>query len=412
MGKNRRNFNTRMKDYFEDRKLTKISIFIIITFTLLYAIFVLISNLTSVVPTVGNAVSWFLGLFTTFFIGLILAYIINPLVDFIGRKTKLKRGLCVLITYVIIVAAIALILYGMMALVLGKLVIGNIPDLVDTLVDTVRSYVHSIQKWAESLPGNTASDIIQKIVHKITDWVSDLFSGSSVISTATGFAGGIKGSREKGGFYRHFKGECSPVNAVKRKETLNGTLNEIHVILTSFIKGIAIDAMIVAILTSIGLTVVGVEFAVFLGLFAGLCNVIQYFGPFIGMIPAFFVALLTMDLTHAIIAVAVMFVIQQFDANLIYPKVVGGSTGLHPLLVLLAVTVGGGIGGLIGMIIGVPVASILKLLATKLLDRKTAKKNAELQAAADTAGPGVVDLQPEPDDTEPDDTKPEGGDEQ
>lgn len=432
MGKNRRNLNTRMKDYFEDRKLTKISIFIIITFTLLYAIFVLISNLTSVVPTVGNAVSWFLGLFTTFFIGLILAYIINPLVDFIGRKTKLKRGLCVLITYVIIVAAIALILYGMMALVLGKLVIGNIPDLVDTLVDTVRSYVHSIQKWAESLPGNTASDIIQKIVHKITDWVSDLFSGSSVISTATGFAGGIINIvigiifsvyllLDKDYFIEQWN-RFLDFFIPQRKETLNGTLNEIHVILTSFIKGIAIDAMIVAILTSIGLTVVGVEFAVFLGLFAGLCNVIQYFGPFIGMIPAFFVALLTMDLTHAIIAVAVMFVIQQFDANLIYPKVVGGSTGLHPLLVLLAVTVGGGIGGLIGMIIGVPVASILKLLATKLLDRKTAKKNAELQAAADTAGSGVVDLQPEPDgtepddtesdDTEPDDTEPEGGDEQ
>ena len=74
------------------------------------------------------------------------------------------------------------------------------------------------------------------------------------------------------------------------------------------------------------------------------------------------------------------------------------------------------------MIIGVPVASIIKLLATKLLDRKTAKKNAELQAAADPAAPETVDLQPEPDgtepddtepdDTEPDDTKPEGGDEQ
>lgn len=392
MNKNNHTFNKRMKDYFEDRKLTKISIFIIVTFTLLYAIFVLIGNLTSVVPTVGNAISWFLGLFTTFFIGLVLAYIINPLVDFIGRKTHLKRGPSVLITYLIIVAAIALILYGMMALVLGKLVIGNIPDLVNTLTETAKSYIASIQKWAASLPGDAVSNIVQKVVSKITDWVSDFFSGGSVISTATGFAGGIL-NFVIGVIFSiyllldkdYFIGQWNKFLDMffpKRKEPLNGTLNEIHDILTKFIKGIAIDAMIVAILTSIGLTIVGVEFAVFLGLFAGICNVIQYFGPFIGMVPAFFVALMTMDLTHAIIAVAVMFVIQQFDANLIYPKVVGGSTGLHPLLVLLAVTVGGGIAGLVGMIIGVPVASIIKLLATKWLDRETEKKEAELQTAA------------------------------
>jgi predicted PurR-regulated permease PerM len=155
------------------------------------------------------------------------------------------------------------------------------------------------------------------------------------------------------------------------------------VILTKFIKGICVDALIIAILTSIALSLVGVEFAVFLGVFAGLCNIIQYFGPFISMIPTFFVTLLTMDLTHAVVAVVAMIIIQQFDSNLIYPKVVGGSTGLHPLLVLLAVTVGGGIGGLVGMIIGVPVVSILKLLVDKFFAWKVAKKAAELEAAGE-----------------------------
>lgn len=393
MGKNTRNLNTKLKEYFEDRKLTKISIFILVTFTLLYTIFILITNITTVVPTVGGFISWVLGLFTTFFIGLIIAYIINPLVNFVGRKMHLKRGLSVLVTYLIIVVAIVLILYGMMALVLGKLVIGSIPDLIDTLVETAKSFVASIQEWAASLPGDIVSKIVQKIINIFTDWITGLFSGSSVISTATGLAGGIINIvigiifsiyllLDKDYFIEQWH-KFIDFFIPRRAEAINGTLSDIHDILTKFIKGIAIDAMIIAILTSIALTLVGVEFAVFLGLFAGICNVIQYFGPFIGMVPAFFVALITMDFTHALIAVGAMFVIQQFDSNLIYPKVVGGSTGLHPLLVLLAVTVGGGIGGLVGMIIGVPVASILKMFAVRWLDRTKAKREAALEMEAE-----------------------------
>lgn len=406
MGKNTQHLNSKFKEYFEDRKLTKISIFILVTFTLLYTIFLLITNITTVVPTVGGFISWVLGLFTTFFIGLIIAYIINPLVNFVGRKMHLKRGLSVLVTYLIIVVTIVLILYGMMALVLGKLVIGSIPDLIDTLVETAKSFVASIQEWAASLPGDIVSKIVQKIINICTDWITGLFSGSSVISTATGLAGGIINIvigiifsiyllLDKDYFIEQWH-KFIDFFIPRRAEAINGTLNDIHDILTKFIKGIAIDAMIIAILTAIALTLVGVEFAVFLGLFAGICNVIQYFGPFIGMVPAFFVALITMDFTHALIAVGAMFVIQQFDSNLIYPKVVGGSTGLHPLLVLLAVTVGGGIGGLVGMIIGVPVASILKMFAFRWLDRKKAKREAALEmedeeAAAIDAGEGGAD---------------------
>lgn len=393
MGKNTQNLNSKFKDFFHDRKLTKISIFILVTFTLLYIILILIKNFTTVVPTVGDAISWTLGLFVQFFIGLIIAYIVNPLVCFIERKTKLKRGLSVLVTYLIIVVAVVLILYGMMAMILGKVVIGNLSDMISTLTETLKSYVASIEKWAASLPSDTVSTIVQKIITKLTEWVSDLFSGGSILNTASGFVGAIVNLiigvifsiyllLDKDYFieqWNRFLGFFFP----KRKEGLNNTLNEINDILTKFIKGICVDALIIAILTSIALTLVGVEFAVFLGVFAGICNIIQYFGPFISMIPTFFVTLLTMDLTHAIIAVVAMIIIQQFDSNLIYPRVVGGSTGLHPLLVLLAVTVGGGVGGLVGMIIGVPVVSILKLLCEKFLAWRVAKKAAELEAAGE-----------------------------
>ena len=111
MRKNSDNFNSRVKDFFEDKKLTKYSVFIICTFTILFIIMSLIRNIGTVLPAAGSAVGWFLGLFASFFIGIVIAYIINPLVNFINRKTPLEnmragRGISILLTYVIILAAI------------------------------------------------------------------------------------------------------------------------------------------------------------------------------------------------------------------------------------------------------------------------------------------------------------------
>jgi len=86
-----------------------------------------------------------------------------------------------------------------------------------------------------------------------------------------------------------------------------------------------------------------------------------------GMIPAFVVGLINGGLAGGIVPVIALLVIQQVDGNFIYPKVVGSSTGLHPVTVLLAVVVGGVYGGILGMLIAVPVTGIIKLYVVKLV---------------------------------------------
>jgi predicted PurR-regulated permease PerM len=112
------------------------------------------------------------------------------------------------------------------------------------------------------------------------------------------------------------------------------------------------------------------EFAVFIGCFAGISNIIPYFGPVLGMIPAFIVGAFTGGLTQGLLAVLVLLVIQQIDANIIYPKVVGSTTGLHPLFVLLAVSVSGSFFGILGMILAVPAAGILQVFILKWVRKK------------------------------------------
>jgi len=143
------------------------------------------------------------------------------------------------------------------------------------------------------------------------------------------------------------------------------TLHEINGVFSLFIRGALLDSLIVAILSSIGLSVLGLQFAVFIGCFAGICNIIPYFGPILGMIPAFIVGTFTEGLTQGIIAVGILLLIQQLDANLIYPRIVGASTGLHPLFVLLAVTIAGYYSGILGMIIAVPIACIVQIFILK-----------------------------------------------
>jgi predicted PurR-regulated permease PerM len=142
-------------------------------------------------------------------------------------------------------------------------------------------------------------------------------------------------------------------------------MNEINGILSRFVKGALIDAVFIAILSSVALYIIGIDFAVFIGVFAGISNIIPYFGPIIGMIPAFISGWCGGGPGRAVLSVIVLIIVQQIDSNIIYPKVVGTSTGLHPLTVLLAVSVFGYFGGVPAMLVAVPATGILQVFIIK-----------------------------------------------
>ena len=147
--------------------------------------------------------------------------------------------------------------------------------------------------------------------------------------------------------------------------SLNGILGDINKVLSRFLRGQLLDALILAILSSVGLSVIGLDFAVVIGCFAGLSNIIPYFGSLIGITLAVIVGLLSGGLSKAVLAVIVLLIIQQIDGNIIYPHVVGSSTGLHPVFVLLAVIFAGHFWGITGMIVAVPTAACIRLFLVR-----------------------------------------------
>lgn len=139
-------------------------------------------------------------------------------------------------------------------------------------------------------------------------------------------------------------------------------------IFLDFIYCQILDGVIIGILASIAMTVIGVEYGILLGCFIGLFNIIPYFGAIIAIAISVFITIFTGGIEQAIIMAITVIILQQIDANIINPKILGDGLKLSPILVIFSVTVGGEFFGVLGMFLSVPIVAILKLLLVDFVE--------------------------------------------
>lgn len=140
-----------------------------------------------------------------------------------------------------------------------------------------------------------------------------------------------------------------------------------------------LDAVLVGSIASIILSILGVKYAVLLGVMIGLSNMIPYFGAIIATVIAALITLITGGFMQAIAMLITIIVLQQIDANVINPKIVGDSLKISPLLVIFAVTVVGAYFGIIGMFLSVPIIALLKLMLEHFIAFRTEQKTLEVE---------------------------------
>lgn len=136
----------------------------------------------------------------------------------------------------------------------------------------------------------------------------------------------------------------------------------------SYFTGLALDALIVGIVTSVAFSVLRVPYAFLLGLIVAFGNLIPFFGPIVSNVVVFIVTAVTAGPFKALWVILFQFVFAQIDGNIIQPKIISNSTGISPLLVLIAVVVFGDLFGLVGMIVGVPICAVIKELVVDYVD--------------------------------------------
>lgn len=150
-----------------------------------------------------------------------------------------------------------------------------------------------------------------------------------------------------------------------KRPRLRTVLQEVDSSLGKYIRGQLLLALIVGTLVYLSLLILGVEFSLLWGIFAGLTETIPYFGPFLGAAPAVFIALLT-SWSLAVKTILVFIIIQQVESNFISPYVLGKTLGLHPLAVFLALLVGGQFFGIWGLVLAVPAVAAARIVVRNL----------------------------------------------
>ena len=258
------------------------------------------------------------------------------------------------------------------------------PDLSRQIVEKLENYFQDFDKWLESLLPQlqTVMTTVSGGVWSAVNFVMDLLVGviASVYLLATKERCAAYGRKL---IYSLFPRE--QVGLVLRG------VRRADVIFSGFVRGKLLDSIIIGILCFIGCSILKFPYTPLVSVFVGVTNIIPFFGPFLGAIPSTFLILLVSP-RQALYFVIFVLALQQLDGNVIGPKILGNTTGLSSLWVIIAILVGGGFFGVAGMFFGVPVCACLNSLINFFVDARLRKKGlspeAREYAAGGACGPG------------------------
>lgn len=367
-----------VKNYF-----TKSTISNIITICTAVLLYLAISNFT-VVKSVASTIY---GVISPFVLAFVMAFLLHTPVEWFEKKVfsklKGKRALSILCVYIIT------------ALAIGGLVVAAAPQVADSVMsvgNNIPKYIQTITNVLEKLNAEYHWD--PAVVEYVTETMNSILKNISnfVLSLVPQV---LNWSVSLGNFAIDlFMSVIASVYMLATKERLIFQMKKIlfsfckekwanrvieignltNEMFSKFINGKILDSLIIGILCFVGSMFIYQPYALLLAIIVGVTNMIPFFGPFIGAIPSVLILLMVSPLDALIFAVFVL-ALQQFDGNILGPKILGDSTGLAPIWVLVSITIGGGLFGFVGMLIGVPTFAVFYSLLSENMDKRLAKKN-------------------------------------
>jgi len=324
------------------------------------------------------------------FIGFILAYVLNPVVELL-MKLRMRRAFAVGITYLLVLGLI-----GAGSLVVTQVVTeaGKFVTLVPAAFDTLSRLVTDTQSWVigwfDRLPGflsdrfgvvDPDGAITEQIRGRLVTVMQDLgtsfgaamekvltggpgvlFSGATAVISATlQIALIVLASVYFLYDYPRFVANFRRHIPVKYRPVLADVSEKAEVAVGGYLRGQLLITTILGVLVWLGLTIIGVPLATAIAFIAALFNLVPYLGPVIGAVPAVLLGLTVSPLT-AVLAILVFIAANQLEGNVLSPMILSRSTNLHPVTVLLAIMTGIGLFGLVGALLAVPTVAFLKVI--------------------------------------------------
>ena len=348
--------------------------------------------------------------------GCVIAYLLTPVMSWIERTLlrvwrklfphkHLKNGAGILrFVSILLAEAVAILLvYLLMSVLIPQLV-----DSVTMLINNAEAYYYKVYNWADGLL-DSENEVAVWVADFVTKYYSDgvtllkdhilpwaqaalgtltggIWSGIwSVVSFALDLIVGIIVSiylmtmKEKS-LARCCKAVYALFDEKKANAVIRGT-RQVDRIFSGFVRGKLLDSLIIGALCFIGGSILKLPYTPLVSVVVGVTNVIPFFGPFLGAIPSAFLILLVSP-KQCLIFVIFIVVLQQFDGNILGPKILGDATGISSFWVIVAILVGGGFGGVLGMFLGVPIFACVQELVKYLLDRRLHRRDMPTEAYA------------------------------
>lgn len=337
--------------------------------------------------------------------GFVLAYLLNPVLNFIENKIikKLYKIFSVEFTQPKIKKRIrafsitlTMIFFFIVLYAFFSLVIPQVLSSLQSIVSQFPTYAQNLENWIiEILSNNSkieelATDIITKYSSALENWMNNsLMPQINVIIRelslgVIGFAKflwnfiiGVILSIYIMACKEEFAGQSKKmVYALYSEERANGLIDDVRFInrtFGGFINGKIIDSAIIGVLCFIGMTLINLPYPLLVSLIVGITNVIPFFGPYLGAIPSA-ILILMVNPPQVIYFLIFILILQQFDGNILGPKILGNSTGLNSFWVIFAITIFGGFFGILGMAVGVPIFAVFYAALKRHFGRMLAAK--------------------------------------
>lgn len=332
---------------------------------------------------------------TPFLIGAFIAYLLNPLMKYLDKKlfrglfkiksAKVSKYSALALSYLFVIGIIYICF---------SYIIPQFMNSITELVQAIPAYYESIYDFLNNLEANYPNidfnyinnllvEAEPNLINTLKSFASNALpliytTGVSVIKGLLNMIIAIIVSiymlSDKETISKNFKRMLYAFIPDNICDTLMRNLSECNKIFSSFIIGKSIDSLIIGIICFVSMSIFRMPYALIISVLVGVTNMIPYFGPFIGAVPGTLILILISPF-KALGFLVLILVLQQFDGLYLGPKILGSSTGLKPLWIIIAITIGGNIAGVIGMFFGVPIMAVFAYLANNVITKRLNDKN-------------------------------------
>lgn len=371
-------------------------------FTLAASLIILAVGLTHL-NQIWGVVNWVLSALSPVLLGLCIAFVLNVIMSFIegkllfplGRSNKkflrkIKRPLAIILTLVVAFGFFSLIVSIIFPSIRESidLIIKELPGFMRNLMDSLLAFMNEHEIEIEYVTEHGIDWIA--IGDKVIAWLKA--NTGNILNVTTGVAGNIFGvifdfilafiiaiyvlaGKEKIHYFFHnlLKAVLKEKHVQKVKKISKLTYSSF----AKFITGQITEAVILGVLCAVGMLILKIPMASVVSVIVGVTALIPIFGAWIGGALGMFFILLV-DPFKALVFIIFLLILQQLEGNIIYPKVVGETIGLPGILVLCAVTIGGGLGGIPGILFSVPITSVIYTLIHEFIEAKRIERNRKL----------------------------------